>query len=195
MTSKQWNELLQKKMVKNKLPEMLDVRALLKKMADHLAKTSRLPRKVKTWKRWIENAVKDLRLDESESWVLGLSSNQVVSLAASTILRKGAVVSTRASRQQEPDQVVYINMVVSSKRGAGKEALQRLIRVKIHQMRQGRTRGPIAVLLNFAPSEIHLWQYYVNMGFSELKNPWTGYKSYVSQVHERLNRFMVKVVP
>jgi hypothetical protein len=206
VTSKEWQQLLKnnkkkkkkKKLVKNQ--NRYNVRPLLKMMAAYLFMTgARLPSKVKDWDDWEENAEDDLMWDEKNQWVVGLCGDEVVSLASCTMLSKQSLVRTRTSSQasspQEPDQALYVNMLVSNRRGAGKKALQRLIREQIEQMRQDGTRGPFAVMLDFAPKSVHLLPYYVKMGFSELKAPWTGFKSYVSQFHQKWNRIMVMLVP
>jgi len=200
LTSKEWKKLLKNKLVKNKLPKRYNVRPLLSMMAEYLAMTrARLPPKVKDWDGWKKNAEEDLKWDKKNQWVVGRCGDEVVSLAACTMLSKQVLVRTRTSSQasspEEPDHVLYINMVVSKARGAGKRALKRLIREQIEQMRQDGTRGPFAVMLDFAPKSVHLLPYYVKMGFSELKAPWTGFKSYVSQFHQKWNRIMVMLVP
>ncbi len=190
LTSEEWKNLRRR----------LSVRPLLNKMAKYLASThAHLPPKVKNWDDWIKNAQKDLNCDQKNQWVVGRCGDEVVSLAACTMLSKQSLVSTRRSSQasspEEPDQVLYINMVVSERPGAGKKALQKLIREQIDQMRQDGTRGPFAVMLDFAPKSVHLLPYYVKMGFSELKDPWIGFKSYVLQFRQKGNRIMVMLKP
>ena len=195
LTSKEW----QKERARTR-GKGYNVRPLLSMMAAYLFMTgARLPPKVKDWDDWEENAEHDLNGDEKNQWVVGLCGDKVVSLAACTMLSKQVLVRTRTSSQasspQEPDQVLYVNMLVSDARGAGKKALKRLIREQIEQMRQDGTRGPFAVMLNFAPKSVHLLPYYVKLGFSELKPPYTGFKSYVGQIRENRNRIMIKLVP
>ena len=207
MTSKEWQELLEnnknnqnnkkkkkKKLVKNQ--NKYNVRRLLSMMAAYLFMTgARLPPKVKDWDDWEENAEDDLQRDDKNQWVVGLCGDKVVSLAACTMLSKQSLVRTRtSSKAREPDQVLYVNMLVSDARGAGKEALERLIREQVEQMRQDGTRGPFAVMLDFAPKSVYLFSYYLNMGFSELTAPYKGFRSYVPQIYQQGNRIMVMLV-